>query len=155
MLVLDSNVKKVLLQFFLSSPGLIPAAVKCRETKTRERRELKQDDYAFEPTNNCSIGDFPAELEIAGYKLIDAFWQQREGRAGRYYVVRFTFFRFSRTPAETSLREALQKMVSNTLWRVWAFNYDGVVGIFLGSRSIATTTEPRNLFIINKTVDIT
>ncbi|MCL5006887.1 MAG: hypothetical protein M1153_01970 [Patescibacteria group bacterium] len=87
----------------------------------------------IEPTEGCSLLELLGDLEVAGYELVDAFYQQRidakDPRGERtYHMVRFLFA--SREFAEPSkwfksirdkLLNELRTICENALWRTRCF----------------------------------
>jgi hypothetical protein len=84
------------------------------------------------PTRNCSLAQFVEELEVAGYEIISAFYQERidaENRRKTYHMTRFVFIRreavrfsneFQKGRVAANRRE-LFEICKTALWRVRAF----------------------------------
>lgn len=137
MVDLSSSVQVVCARFSFSNPALVPEAVKQLKRKTGRQRQAhkrhRSGSLVIEPVENVCLGQFPAELEEAGYELVDVLYKEladlKDPRGERtYHVVRFLFARgeyaepseeFSRVKA-TIRRELLHSCVS-ALWQVRVF----------------------------------
>lgn len=79
------DLRLIALQFSFSNFHLVPASVKNwkpeRKPETvaegEERKSHTNGIPILEPTENCSITEFLGELEIAGYELVDALYEER------------------------------------------------------------------------------
>lgn len=135
---LDASVRLVSLIFNFSNADAVPKRLPHREPETHEGREARHARtpgvVIIEPTANSSIERFVADLQAAGYVLVDAFYQSRpDGKdlfgKERYHSVRYTFAR--REHEEVSEEfvgnraghlEDLQSLCEKSFWRVRAFN---------------------------------
>lgn len=130
----------VILQFSFS--GFIPQmlVLKWKEKETlselkqrKEKKMMGDGEKVIEPTQNCSFEDFLVDLEAMGYKLADAFCQERidakDPKSKRtYHMIRFIFL-----PEEyvvfsedhDKFRRALFQICEESLWRVRAFSNPG------------------------------
>ncbi len=102
MVPLKSCVRMVALQFRFTNANVIPVSVKRRNQETQkehvERTSRSSGIMVIEASAKCSFAGFLDELEVAGYELADALYQERpntDKTHGRYtyHMVRFLFTR--------------------------------------------------------------
>ena len=135
--VLSQVIRLVLIQFSFSNRDEVPGSIRRREPETpdgsRERKTHTSGTLVVEPTENCSTAWMLEDLEDAGYRMVDAFSEERiheQGSPGKraYWTVRFTFARreyavtmeeFRRT--RDAAREDFSRMCRRALWRVRVF----------------------------------
>lgn len=130
------------MQFSFTNPDAVPSSVKRLPQETpAERAERKgltntvrAGESLIQPTEGCSISRFTAELEAAGYELVDASYKPRldaKDPSGRrtYHMVRFVFARheFAEPSDEfkkvrESVRVDLQKACDLAYWRTRSFS---------------------------------
>lgn len=139
MVALDNSVRMVMLQFSFSNSKIVPRWVweksfeKWGEWKERKNNE-GTGETAIPPTKNCSLIKFLDELEIAGYKMVDALYQPRtdpkdNSRKRKYHMVRFIFVRreyLEELPegfknAQKNIHDELRKMCKEAMWRIRVF----------------------------------
>jgi len=133
-MILLQDMRLVSLQFSFSNAAVIPSgvglAVRLSEKPfDRLARKLNPaGEQVIAPTQNVDSGGLLAEIEAAGFELVDAFYQKRGDRT--YHTVRFVFApaRFA-TPSEEfrqlrgdALRAGLQRILTDAFWRVRAFS---------------------------------
>lgn len=126
------------LQFSFSNSDVIPPSVKHQKKETPEesnkRGSCSSGNLIIKPTENCSLVELLNKLEVAGYNMIDAFYQERidpkDPNSKRiFHMVRFLFsyrgyvepsdeFRERRSAIWTELRNICQV----ALWRVKVFS---------------------------------
>ena len=133
----DPQVTDVNLHFSFTNANVIPAGVRSVPEETEDKRKerlaalpAKSDTKLLDSTGRCSLLQFAAELENAGYALADAFHQKREyldGRKGEYHVARFAF-RLPQTdgmPSSASVEDAehtaLARLCREAFWRPKAY----------------------------------
>ncbi len=138
MVSLNGSIRLVVLQFSFSNPDAIPQAVKRSQPETlseqNKRNGRSSGIMVIEPTENCSLVEFPGELEAAGYEMVDAFYKERidpKDPNGRrtYHMVRFLFARHEFVDisdefrkVRDDIRTALSEMCHAAMWRVRAFS---------------------------------
>jgi hypothetical protein len=129
------DVRMVAIQFSFSNREVVPAVIRQRNRETpfeHVARHLRTaGERVIEPTENVYLKEFLTELEVAGFELVDAFYQCRpkgENLDRTYYMARFLFARraFAVPSAEfalvrDSIRTELQGMLHTAFWRVRAF----------------------------------
>lgn len=127
-----SQVRLVSLQFSFSNAAAIPSgvglSVRRSETPfTHLARKLNvKGEPVIAPTENVDSEGLLAEIEAAGFELVDAFCQKRGDRT--YHMVRFVFAprEFVASSDEfrrvrETLRAGLQGMLRDAFWRVRGF----------------------------------
>lgn len=133
----DPQVTDVNLHFSFTNANVIPAGVRSVPEEAEDKRKKRlaalpatPDAKILESTKRCSLSQFVAELEGAGYALADAFHQKREyldGRKGGYHIARFAF-RLPQTdgiPSDASVGDvehtALARLCREAFWRPKAY----------------------------------
>lgn len=136
MVILDRNVRRVMLQFCFSNPQVIPLSMR-RKTQSEpplfDRKTRPDGTLVIVPTEKCSLAIFVRELEMSGYEMVDAFYRRRidsrdSGGKKKDHMVRFIFVRheFSELSDEfisrrKTVQAELQNICSAALWRVKLF----------------------------------
>lgn len=130
-----ANTRLLALQFSFSNRAIVPECLPVRSAETTEEHIVRQDrkergetEVLMEPTPNVSLSRVLEDLDGAQYDLVDAFYQSRIGKNGRFQMLRFLFARRAfATPSDHCifLRDeylsALQRIVDEAFWRVRAF----------------------------------
>jgi len=161
--MIDKFTKEIRLQFFLDSPGLIPASATYLETSPKKDiPRQKKTNYVINPREKCSLMDFPEELESIGFELSSSYWQQRlNSKSEFYYVVRFTFTRTRKKyisgfeAHRCRIGADLMEMIESALWRVWGYQDRNAV-INLGSRTpidVHGVKPACYLYVMNNIID--
>lgn len=136
MVILDRNVRRVMLQFSFSNPEVIPISMR-RKTQSEpllfDRKTRPNGTLVISPTEKCSLAGFFRELENSGYEMVDAFYRKRidsrdSGGKKKYHMVRFIFVRheFSELSDEfinrrNVVQTELRSICDAALWRVKLF----------------------------------
>lgn len=113
---------------------LRPPETSSESSERQERKEQGSGEQIIAPTEKCCLLPFSEDLEMAGYALVDAIYQNRQRYGGgpntdkTYHAVRFTFARHElATPSEEFLkvrdeiRGEFGAMCCDALWRVRAY----------------------------------
>lgn len=135
MVALNGTVRLIALQFRFSNPDAIPATVKRQDRETKEeyvvRKSRSSGVMVIEQTSNLhSLTELLADLEVAGYKLVDALYQERpfnekKNPKGKwtYHMVRFLFARHELVELSDEfkkvrdiIRAELQSICEGTVW---------------------------------------
>lgn len=139
MVVLDRHVRLVALQFSFSNHLAIPAWMKRPNRETQKGRVVRKSrttggTLVIEPTEKCSIAEFLGDLEVAGYGLVDYFYEvridARDPRGERtYYMARFLFARHEFVELSDefkgmrdTIRAVLSEICRAATWRARAFS---------------------------------
>ena len=132
MIALDSSVRLIDVQFSFSNVNVVPAILKERELEGLDERDERKaregsGQLVIAPTENTSLRGF----ELAGYELVDAFYQPRihpKNPQIIYHAVRFLFARHAYAhPSEGFSRgrdaicEEFRGMCQQAMWRVRAY----------------------------------
>ena len=127
---LDRKIRIVSLQFSFSNPDIVPPDIPRRDRLTRTAGS-PTGVLLFDPTENTSVADLPADLEQAGYELADAFHEERAGETKRrtYRALRFVFSRreHATAPSEeratllAAARRGLERICKGALWKARAY----------------------------------
>lgn len=158
MFLINDLIRMVGLQFSFSNPDVIPATLKRTTPETQVQHETRKSRgtgvMVIQPVLDVSIAQFPADLEAAGFELVDAFYQARRDDNGRvYHMVRFLFVRKEHVQVspefqsrQAEVRSALDSIVLKAMWRVRAFDnpfyHQGEE--VLGARMLSVNLEARN-----------
>lgn len=131
--VLDDSVKTVRLQFSFSNQSIVPRRLRQMEPETPKDRACRkgegQDLLAgimfIDKFENVSLLEFVAQLEAAGYRLVDACYQRRVKDDGsRYPMVRYMFAKPDQETGpnhwlkQPDVRGPLRQMCEQAMWRV-------------------------------------
>lgn len=134
---LDASVRLIVLQFSFKNKKAVPVTVvKCRPETEEEhtaRKSRATGVQIMEPTMDCSLEHFLAEIEAAGYELVGATYQERVDPKDQFrkvhHCVRYVFARHECAVIKEKLflairndiRAELQHTVATTMWRVRAY----------------------------------
>lgn len=136
MVTLDGSVRLVGMQFSFSNINIVPESLKKRELESlEERNERKTREGSGEMvitlTENSSLAEFLNDLEVAGYELVDTFYQPRVHPKNPriiYHMMRFLFARHEYAdPSEefkgvrNAISAELLKICEQAMWRVRAY----------------------------------
>ena len=139
MLTPQGPVRIVMLQFSFTNIEAVPALIRCIDEETPEKRSERKSIVngvmMIPPTEHCSVHAFAVkDLWLAGYELVDAFYEERidprdQSKRRKYHVVRFTFAHSDFVnvseqfkAVRPALVAGLQQICSTALWRVRAFS---------------------------------
>ena len=136
MVILDRNVRRVMLQFSFSNPEIIPISMR-RKTQSEplsfDHKTRPNGTLVINPTEKCSLAGFIRELEMSGYEIVDAFYRKRidsrdSGGKKKYHMVRFIFVRHESSELSDEfikrrniVQTELLNICSAALWRVKLF----------------------------------
>ena len=137
MVTLDKNVRMVMLQFSFSNPDVIPLSMR-RKTQNEpllfDCKTRLDGVLVIKPTEKCSLVKFIGELEMSGYKIVNAFYRKRidnkdPSSKRKYHIVRFFFARreFAEISDEfkknrNTVYAELRSMCENAMWQVKLFS---------------------------------
>ena len=136
MVTLDRTIRLVGLQFSFSNINVVPELLKELELESLEERNERKGrkssgEMVITPTENSSLMEFLSDLEVAGYELVDAFYQPRVHPKNPriiYHMARFLFARREHAdPSEefkgvrNAISAELLKICEQAMWRVRAY----------------------------------
>ena len=128
-----SSVRLITLKFSFSNLGIVPSSVKRLGNETpegRDERKKRSDGVlAIRPVQNVSLVEFLSDLQLSGYELIDAYYQQRLSKEKRaFHTVLFVFCKheYVRVSEEfgakrDTISAELCTICRQAAWRVRAF----------------------------------
>ena len=138
MFALNSTVRLVALQFSFSGHYQAASSIRRLNRETQEghveRKSRSSGVMVIEPIERCSIAAFLRELKVAGYEMVDAFYQERINYKNpddktTYHMVRFLFARREFAGISNEFKKVrdiisaeLRKLCEIATWRVRAFS---------------------------------
>lgn len=138
--------RQVIVQFSFSNPEAIPGQPRRALPETPKESSDRKSGTAtgtmvIGPTEErASLAQFIAQLLSNGFRLVDAFTQQRVNKPGAYkktyYMARYIFERDEvATALYGSTMQELQTICNTTVWRVRVFaNPHGQLSVNLEAR---------------------
>lgn len=140
MFVID-NTDRIMFQFNFTNERFVPLTVERFKPETKADHVARKapqgkrsGTMVIAPTENCSLKELLPGVELAGFEMVAASYQERidakdSGGGRRYHTVRFVFARSE--DAEISnelwslrdiLRSELQEMCDDAMWRVRVYS---------------------------------
>ena len=137
MVMLEKDVRVVMLQFSFSNPNVIPSWVKRLNPETQDelldRKSRSGGILVIKPTEGCSLAGFIREINMSGYEMVDAFYKKRinakdPNGKNKYHTVRFIFVRHEFAEVSNEFKNVrniisaqLLKICEDAIWRVRLF----------------------------------
>jgi hypothetical protein len=148
------NEDEMILQFFTYSKLMVPEILKEKELSVKKRKFRLSGEPVINYEKSCSAQYLPETLHTSGLFMKEAFWQLRDDGM---YVSRFFLSKNGNPRTENPIIYALQSLVSEYFWEVWAFKYSEMVKtINFGKPCVANEGERPRLYIytINNGIDL-
>lgn len=150
------SVRLIAVQFSFSNPKAVPSTLRrlnaetATESAKRRLKNERSDGYVIlKPTENCSLSKLPDGLLMAGYKLANAFYQERLKSGRSYHMMRFLFSREERTLSGPTHFKKIRRerneidfrdICNSALWRAQAFS-----NLFYGDSEMPTGERVVNI----------
>jgi len=135
--ILDKNVRMIMLRFNFSNPKVIPFSMrrKTHEPLLFDRKRRSTGVLNIETTAGCSLADFVVKLNASGYEMVDAFYRKRvdgdinTNSKKKYHTVFFLFARHEFAELSDEFKKMrniilaeLRSMCENAMWQVKLFS---------------------------------
>lgn len=121
-IVLEKDVRMIMLKFAFSNPNVIPRFVKGAKDELLFRKDRSSGVLAIESTERCSVAEFLGKIAVSGYEMVDAFYKRgidtRDANIKRKNNIVYFFFARSEFVELSDEFKKERPLIYNELWKI-------------------------------------